>query len=32
VREPWTLPAAIEAGEASVVPLRGGEEIGWRLA
>jgi dihydroorotase len=31
VREPWTLPAAIEAGDTSVVPLRGGEEIGWRL-
>ncbi len=32
VREPWRLPAAIEAGDTSVVPLRGGEEIGWRLA
>jgi dihydroorotase len=31
VREPWTLPDAIEAGETSVVPLRGGEEISWRL-
>lgn len=29
--ERWTLPAAFEAGEASIVPLRGGEEIGWRL-
>ncbi len=32
VREPWRLPAAIEAGDTSIVPLRGGEEIGWRLA
>jgi dihydroorotase len=31
VRESWTLPDAIEAGESSVVPLRGGEEISWRL-
>ncbi|TKC91017.1 dihydroorotase [Trinickia terrae] len=30
-RETWTLPAEIEAGGAPVVPLRGGEEIGWRL-
>ncbi|RKP51103.1 dihydroorotase [Trinickia fusca] len=32
VRERWTLPAQIEAGDTSVVPLRGGEELGWRLA
>jgi len=31
-RERWTLPAEFEAGEVSVVPLRGGEQIGWRLA
>jgi len=31
-RERWVLPAEFEAGEASVVPLRGGEPIGWRLA
>jgi dihydroorotase len=30
-REAWTLPAEIEAGDGTVVPLRGGEEIGWRL-
>ncbi|HTH59423.1 MAG TPA: dihydroorotase [Paraburkholderia sp.] len=30
-REPWTLPAEIAAGETPVVPLRGGESIGWRL-
>jgi dihydroorotase len=32
VRERWTLPEEIDAGETSVVPLRGGEPIGWRLA
>lgn len=32
VRERWTLPEAFEAGDTSVVPLRGGEAIGWRLA
>jgi len=31
-RETWQLPATIEAGDTSVVPLRGGEPIGWRLA
>ncbi|MGN6808519.1 MAG: dihydroorotase [Trinickia sp.] len=31
-RERWTLPAEFDTGDASVVPLRGGEEIGWRLA
>jgi dihydroorotase len=30
-REPWTLPAEIDAGDVAVVPLRGGEEIDWRL-
>ena len=29
-RETWTLPAEIEAGDVPVVPLRGGEPIGWR--
>lgn len=32
VRESWTLPGEIEAGDVSVVPLRAGETIGWRLA
>ena len=32
VRENWTLPTEIVAGEAAVVPLRAGETIGWRLA
>ncbi|NHH81016.1 dihydroorotase [Burkholderia gladioli] len=31
-RERWQLPATVEAGDTSVVPLRGGESIGWRLA
>ncbi|HTI19235.1 MAG TPA: dihydroorotase [Trinickia sp.] len=31
VRESWTLPATIEAGDTVVVPLRGGEEMGWRM-
>jgi dihydroorotase len=30
-RESWTLPAELVAGEATVVPLRAGESIGWRL-
>jgi len=32
VRDNWTLPAEIVAGDASVAPLRAGETIGWRLA
>ncbi|WP_321913182.1 dihydroorotase [Paraburkholderia sp. J11-2] len=31
-RETWTLPAEVEAGDTPVVPLRGGETIGWKLA
>ncbi|WP_179404846.1 dihydroorotase [Burkholderia guangdongensis] len=31
-RESWTLPAEIFAGDTPVVPLRGGEAIGWKLA
>jgi dihydroorotase len=31
-RESWTLPAELPLGEgASVVPLNGGEQIGWKL-
>jgi len=30
-REEWTLPAEVVAGDTPVVPLRGGESIGWRL-
>ncbi|VVD75036.1 dihydroorotase [Pandoraea terrigena] len=31
VREDWELPAALPMGDATVVPLRGGEVIGWKL-
>jgi dihydroorotase len=30
-RETWTLPAEVTAGDAPVVPLRGGETIGWKF-
>lgn len=30
-RETWTLPAEVTAGETSIVPLRGGETIGWKF-
>ncbi|MDR5778419.1 dihydroorotase [Caballeronia sp. LZ065] len=31
-RGAWTLPAEFTAGDATIVPLRGGETIGWRFA
>lgn len=31
-RESWTLPAELPFGEATIVPLNGGETIGWKLA
>lgn len=31
VREDWELPAELPMGDATVVPLRGGEVIGWKL-
>ena len=31
VREPWTVPAAYAFGDATVVPLRAGETVRWRL-
>lgn len=31
-RGAWTLPAEFSAGDATIVPLRGGETIGWRFA
>jgi dihydroorotase len=31
-RETWTLPAELPFGEATIVPLNGGETIGWKLA
>ena len=30
-REPWTLPAGFMAGGDEIVPLGGGESIGWRM-
>lgn len=30
-RESWTLPAELPMGEATVVPLNGGESIDWKL-
>lgn len=30
-REQWTLPAEFMAGDHEIVPLGGGESIGWRL-
>lgn len=31
-RESWTIPAELPMGDATVVPLNGGESIGWKLA
>ncbi|SAK43971.1 dihydroorotase [Caballeronia fortuita] len=31
-RGAWTLPAEFTAGDSTIVPLRGGESIGWRFA
>lgn len=30
-RESWTIPAELPMGETTVVPLNGGESIGWKL-
>jgi dihydroorotase len=30
-RASWTLPAEFTAGDAQIVPLRGGEVIGWKF-
>jgi dihydroorotase len=30
-RETWTLPAELPLGDASIVPLNGGESIHWKL-
>ena len=32
VREPWNVPAAYPFGGDTVVPLRAGEAVRWRLA
>jgi dihydroorotase len=31
VREPWTVPAAYPFGDGTVVPLRAGERVRWRV-
>jgi dihydroorotase len=31
-RETWTVPAEVPFGETSLVPLNGGEAIGWKMA
>lgn len=31
VREDWTVPSELEFGEATLVPLRAGERVRWRL-
>ncbi len=31
-KEPWTVPGEIPFGAATLVPLRAGESVGWRLA
>jgi dihydroorotase len=31
-RETWTLPESVPFGEAELKPLRGGENVGWRVA
>jgi len=32
VREPWTAPAAYPFGSDTIVPLRAGEELRWRVS
>jgi dihydroorotase len=32
VKQPWTVPAALNAGDHALIPLRAGEAIGWHLA
>ncbi len=31
-KEPWTVPGEIPFGAVTLVPLRAGESVGWRLA
>jgi dihydroorotase len=31
-RESWTVPETVPYGEATLKPLRGGEQVAWRLA
>ena len=32
VREPWTVPAEYPFGRETIVPLRAGETVRWRVA
>ena len=32
VREPWTVPAELRFGDATLIPLRAGETVRWKLA
>ncbi|HLV77201.1 MAG TPA: dihydroorotase [Marinobacter sp.] len=32
VREPWTMPEELPLGNGTIVPLKAGETINWRLA
>ncbi|SEA41255.1 dihydroorotase [Thiothrix caldifontis] len=32
VKQPWTVPAALNAGDHALIPLRAGETVGWHLA
>jgi dihydroorotase len=32
VREAWDVPAALPLGDATVVPLRAGQQLAWRFA
>ncbi|WP_349768784.1 dihydroorotase [Thiothrix winogradskyi] len=32
VKQPWTVPAALKAGDHALIPLRAGETVGWHLA
>jgi dihydroorotase len=32
VREPWTMPAELPLADGTIVPLKAGETVGWRLA
>jgi dihydroorotase len=32
IRDPWKVPAEVAFGDTTVVPLRAGESIAWRLA
>ena len=31
-RRPWKVPASYALGDETVVPLRAGQSVGWRLA